>query len=399
MPTCSACHNAHIKCDQKNPCSRCVRLSIDCIEHISNQGKGNKKRRRPQETDSAAMLSQRAITDTKGMVRSEHFGLSALVRSWFATAVRRRSFGLLAKAALTAKKAGIPMNDMFNEGAEDNGMAFFPSLILQSSPSVCGPRLKWSELPESLVRAAGAVSTKNSSSSESGSAKAEDMSHLGSRWILIREINCGLSRYFTSPAFERDIVPWETIDQTFKANKQEVKSLLMVPSSETKSNYVDYLSHQISIHSKPNMPIRASKFQAAVRLSPTAMPGLKVTRTDATGGERGTPLSIQQAEVVGCIVPRSPNIMLVYTEFLLQEDGSGASGATSAANLSQDTMQQPDGGEWVRPPLDLGTDVPNGDDLDSLMELLNGDSLEDLLSPQNGISEAQADTQSDLLLV
>jgi hypothetical protein len=72
---------------------------------------------------------------------------------------------------------------------------FLPPLLLtpKQEQEVSGPRLTWDEVP---VQIRGA-------------------SLLADRWILVRDNSKGISRFFVSPAFERDIVPWSKVLHSF----------------------------------------------------------------------------------------------------------------------------------------------------------------------------------------
>jgi hypothetical protein len=386
---------------------------------------------------------------TKDMNCAEHFGLKCLIRCWFATAVRRRNFQMLAKAAQTAQRAGLSMDQIFDcEGDarcinEENShpqtsMSFLPSLLLtpKESQQTTGPRLRWSELPEPLLMAAGG---RCPSGTEFEMAEQGDnLSHLGSRWIFVRETRCGITRFFTSPAFERDIMPWATIDTTFKAGQKEVGSLFYAPvgassisgSNVSKTNFLHCLAKQVSLHAKPGQPLIASKFRSAVRLLPTARPNLRVSRMvtveeaishGAKKGKGEPTVAIQDVDILGSNMPVSENQMFYYIELLLQTDdtatvssvttslnqlGAAAllqiSGKTPAqisqlqASESQigleDATMLPlewpagEGGAdtgWLQPALDLAADTD--DHFDTLLELLSSDSSDEM--PGNATSK------------
>lgn len=282
MPACTECHKAKVKCDKGPddvPCSRCVRLKRTCVPHQSKQGKGRKKRSIPIVTDDnfamnkgifcpvtsterhpVSMLGvdvlEREASAASVFLIKGHFGLRWLLRTLIAMSIRRRSFMHLSRAAGLAVKCNISM-DMIMCGEEkslsDNSetknmcdsvmskMSFLESVLLtpEKSQMVHGDRLLWSEITKTLLDA-----TQCSTESEAS---------ISNRWIIIREIKEGILRWFVTPAFERSIASWASIQATFMANKIGGIDVYM-PDSE-KPKFFRALVCQMSLHPAPNMPL------------------------------------------------------------------------------------------------------------------------------------------------
>merc|ERR1719478_1792327 len=145
---CTNCHAAKVKCDFNTPCERCVRLGKTCIPHVSQQGRGRKKRRKnkseTREEDAEGPSSGSAFTalarrpkkqratstqatedvlykslgSLGSTINRNHFGMKFLIRSWVSFAIRRRSFTLLSRAGTLATKLGLSMDDIMCSDAD-----------------------------------------------------------------------------------------------------------------------------------------------------------------------------------------------------------------------------------------------------------------------------------------
>jgi hypothetical protein len=266
MTACGCCHAAKVKCDldEKNggtACSRCERLGKSCVPHISLQGKGKKRRLGEIKTApfATALLAKAFSSNpTEHGIKPDHFGMLWLIRKWVAIAAHRRSFSLWVKAGQLALTCGITMDSVFcggevsstategQDSATQNSkieaipkMDFLSELLLtpHKLQHKNASRIKWCEIPNVLLASSGCPlgvgcgrDTKvepnggpqnvTSSFSEQDNQQ-EDLSHLGNRWVIIREYRGGHSRHFVSPAFERDIVSWAVIQDTWDENKCE----------------------------------------------------------------------------------------------------------------------------------------------------------------------------------
>jgi len=251
---CRECHTAKVKCDKVIPCARCVRLSKVCVRHESRQGQGrNKKRARTKISEDAALSTE------VGTLKPNHYGLQYLVRSWVSLALRRRNFGLLARAGMIADRSGISMDQILCENGNLRGMDFLYSLLLTPATQqvVLGNRLSWSEIPQSLLMATGCMGATD--------GLADPV--VADRWIWIREIRQGISRYLVTPAFERDVAGWDLIQQTYQENKKSVVELFLAPSDISK--HTKALAHQISLHATPDLPPKSSRMKSKLKLKNT----------------------------------------------------------------------------------------------------------------------------------
>ena len=331
---CRGCHTAKVKCSKTSPCVRCVRLDIDCVPHASRQGQGKKRKASNSSSllsekhhkvtvdttdedsipeDSSNLVFERGVLCRSTRLGPQHYGLHLILRQWISIAFTRRSFGLLAKAAALAKKTGILMDEIISgenmpptwASTPIPRMEFLPAIILEPTgkQKVAGPRLHFSDIPEVLLLAVycshpcdkGAL--KDDSGAQKGmkgSQKGYDYQHLGDRLIMIKEMKCGVNRFFASSAFERDICSWETIQETWKANQKMVMDIFL-PHSEVEP-YGRGLTHQISLHSNPNSPP-----------SPTRLP---TTSIRLLSGQ------IQQADCVICLHVVDLDQAFMYVEYV-----------------------------------------------------------------------------------
>lgn len=248
---CRECHVAKVKCDKVIPCSRCVRLSKVCVRHESRQGQGrNKKRARSKVSEDAAIGTE------VGTLKPNHYGLQYLIRCWVALAMRRRNFGLLSRAGMIADRSGIGMDQIFCENGNQRGMDFLYSLLLTPAPNqqVLGNRLSWTEIPHSMLVATGCV----------GATDALNDPVVGDRWIWVREIRNGISRYLVTPAFDRDVAEWNLIQQTYRENKKSVVELFLNPTEIGK--HTKAFAHQISLHATPDLAPKSSRMKSKVKI-------------------------------------------------------------------------------------------------------------------------------------
>ena len=264
MTACEACHSAKVRCqqqtqssiDRKGPCKRCQARGIECIPRISRQGQGKKPRRRKQKqelrqedsTNKRARSSKEEVSDIgeandehhrpskpsedRGLVQqlsgsSNHFGILYMIHSWISFAFTRNSFGLLSRASKLAEKCGVTLNVVFNS---ERQYILTPIIFPSSSPTVNdkddvwnNERMKWSDIPEQLMQVcnvqSNAIATTTSNDGSSGNRDE--------RYILVREVKYGQSRYLTSEAFERDICCLQDIKKCWKDNAKPVVKLFM----------------------------------------------------------------------------------------------------------------------------------------------------------------------------
>jgi hypothetical protein len=203
---------------------------------------------------------------------SNHWGLTHILRQWIATSFSRRTFHLLEKAVGLANKYKISMDrilcgdgmpqEWIDKEIQAGGhikLLCLSELVLMQYPkstiaTVPNTPMLLEDIPLEVLQLMRCVqykyykSTNNSiggSGSGSGSgAKRRPCLDLGNRWIFIREIDSGRNRFYTSPAFERDIVSWSTLRQTFMENKQQMLELWM-PDPKERAKYGQSFVHQI----------------------------------------------------------------------------------------------------------------------------------------------------------
>jgi Fungal Zn(2)-Cys(6) binuclear cluster domain len=272
---CRECHLAKVKCDKLVPCARCVRLGKVCVRHESRQGQGRTKKR------ARTKLSEDAVISTEvGTHKPNHHGLQYLIRSWVSLALRRRNFGLLARAGMIADRSGISMDQILCEYGTRRGMDFLYTILLTPAPQqvVLGSRLSWSEVPQTTLVAAGCV----------GATDGINDPIVAHRWIWIREIRQGISRYLCTPAFERDIADWSLIQQTYQENKKSVVELFLAPADIAK--HTKALAHQIALYSTPGLPRTSSRMKNRVKLK-QKLPNPK----------GGTPMTSVEVDQVFCL--------------------------------------------------------------------------------------------------
>ena len=270
--TCQACHEAKVKCDQATPCARCLRRNLECMPHISRQGRRQRQpeqrglkhtNKRPRE-ETASLREQ--ILQTKSAKHAEHYGLRYLLRSWFNFSFTRRSLALLHKATGLALSIGVEMDDLLLDREDpqsgrclQRGMdLLYPILLLpRDRQEVTGPPLQWDEIPAALKQATACCEKKPD----------------GNRWFWIREMRKGVSRYFLTKAFEQDVATHELVQETFRTNEKAVIELFL-PEKE-RSRHTKGYAHQISLHGTPSTALRSTRI-ASVTLQ-TKSEGLVVT--------------------------------------------------------------------------------------------------------------------------
>lgn len=74
------------------------------------------------------------------------------------------------------------------------------------------------------------------------------------RWIIIRETHRGVTQFYCSPAFERNVLCWEHISQIYEENLADINSLIFVKDDFRK--FLACNAHQISLHSTEGMEPR-----------------------------------------------------------------------------------------------------------------------------------------------
>jgi len=259
---CQACHQAKTKCrgggtsGDNDPCERCTKFQLTCLPHVSRQGQGKRRKRQPEESSDGGLAASsedacvlRQLVRVTAQRHGQHWGLRYLIHSWIAFAVRRRSFGLLERASRLAEQLELSMDDIL---VVSSRMDFLPGILLTTAPQQClGPaqELRWQDIPERLLQA---TATTSDTSRES-------------RWIWIREMDSGMSRYLVSDAFARDIAPLSLITETWQRNQQPVVELFLGEAGSSKSKHTQAFAHQIQSWD------RADKTPECTRLGPVEL--------------------------------------------------------------------------------------------------------------------------------
>ena len=330
LMACVACHKAKVKCEKRNhgngggggstseassssltttdnnsssssydavSCARCTRMGLECVPHISQQGKsiipdphGSKRRKTSVGITSlsvsggggpihALILEKSVVKQTRAKdTHHLHFGLNHLIRQWMCLAVSRRSFRLQEIAGRLANKLGISMDQVYcGQGYPSTWKSWDGrddlSLRRELAGNICQPTsfqdvghypLEQSEIPMlvfRVMRCVRQVSTTTTTGIDGTTTttmtEVVDLTH---RWIMIRECKVGQARFYGTPDFSRDFCTPHEMQQTWIANKHEVKALFM-PSGKNIHLYGESFFHQISLQTEPgivNVPDRVT---------------------------------------------------------------------------------------------------------------------------------------------
>lgn len=300
-----------------------------------------------KENEAAELLGKHLISARLGPA---HFGLRTMLRSWVATAIRKRSFALLGKAAKVALKCGISMDMLFcgengngitkDDKSNQNGMSFLPPLLFQSAVQqvVIGPTVTFDEITPQLLHAVRCGSAVTSEGSTEGERS------IANRWISVRSINRGVTRWYVTPAFDRTITSRRDIqsaaeewhqqpkdnDSSQQSNrppqpKREFDVLdLFLPGRE-KNRVLRTLMNQFAMYPKPDMPLRPS-FLERVMIRPRRVEGAYQCNMNNNFDFKNTsaqcpPSSslLMEVDMVICIHILSVDQALILTEFLRRD--------------------------------------------------------------------------------
>lgn len=162
------------------------------------------------------------------------------MRTFFAVATRRRSCQLMQQAFALADRFGISMDVLLDShGTEQqpvSGLAFLGPLLFtpkEAQPTSLGPRITVAEVPEDLCLAHGMTP-----------------STVAEGYALGCTINNkGICSFYLSPAFERDVAGWDTLQDAFRKSKFD---LLTPPSHQARLLYT--LGTQVRLPDPTNKP-------------------------------------------------------------------------------------------------------------------------------------------------
>jgi hypothetical protein len=120
-------------------------------------------------------------------------------------------------------RCGIPMDALLDAqgtpAAAAGSMASLAPLLFtpgHAQPIVIATRVDASEIPPDVCAAIGRTQVT-----------------INEGWVLVREHNHGVGRFFVSPAFERDIATWEALEKSYKGDNPNHPELeLVFPRTE-----------------------------------------------------------------------------------------------------------------------------------------------------------------------
>ena len=195
-----------------------------------------------------------------------HYGLQCQIREWISISLARRSFALLAKASNLANRCGIHMDRILCGVADEDDhqyavgsrMNYLLATLLEPRAQQTLPiherHMLRPRLPTELLSVVGCQNCPTFRESE-----------MRNRWIIIRETHRGVTQFYCSPAFERNVLSWTHVSQIYEDNLADINSLIFVRDDFRK--FLACNAHQISLHSvggMPPKPVRA--FNTKIRL-------------------------------------------------------------------------------------------------------------------------------------
>ncbi|KAL7537711.1 hypothetical protein ACHAXR_010406 [Thalassiosira sp. AJA248-18] len=193
-----------------------------------------------------------------------HYGLQCQIREWISMALIRRSFALLGKASSLANRCGIHMDRILcgvSDEVEDTTEVGIGNASFQRSmgsrmnyllASLLEPRAHQTipvherhmlvpHLPKEFLSVVGCQACPTFQESD-----------MRNRWIIIRQTHHGVTRFYCSPAFERNVLCWTHISQIYEENLADINSLIFVKDDFRK--FLACNAHQVSLHSTEGMP-------------------------------------------------------------------------------------------------------------------------------------------------
>ena len=99
MVTCERCYKAKVKCSMDTPCTRCLRMQVECIPReskrkvheissASKRGESFMKAKSNRDPNDNGEAGEVTISESEEMKSngSRHYGTNWVIRNWFATA-------------------------------------------------------------------------------------------------------------------------------------------------------------------------------------------------------------------------------------------------------------------------------------------------------------------------
>mmetsp|Transcript_19897 Transcript_19897/g.57161 ORF Transcript_19897/g.57161 Transcript_19897/m.57161 type:complete len:529 (+) Transcript_19897:168-1754(+) len=332
-----------------------------------------------------------------------------------------------AVAAAVAEATGLTQTSCGGSTSYHQGPVDFlyPALIMPADQQDLGDsRLRWSEIPSDLLASAGCCAksaglgapvppdgdddlvvmdcerrkeevakVKACQNATDFASVVEDKDEqeilaplLGDRWIFVREMKQGQSRYFCSPAFERNVASWESIKDVWVKNEQEVVSLFYPPND--KAPYVRALMHQITLHEKANVCPRANRCSSKIL----------VKSRDGAGGDERKLVRVAQ---ISCMKIINVDCCYFYNEYVPVEKEtaetlalmSSTASATSESRRGSLASQPPQAVTPPLPPQDSANATGGGPGAGTAewLNLDQVDELGDLNELMDFLDEARSD--------
>lgn len=191
-----------------------------------------------------------------------HYGLQCQIREWISLALARRSFALLSKASSLAHRCDMHMDRILSgvTNSEDDGtgegneqssagprMYYLLSMLLEPRQKIAIPiedrHMLLPHFPPAFLSVIGCSDGRFFNAAE-----------IRNRWIIVRETRCGISRFFCSPAFERNVLCWAHVSQIYEDNLADIHSLIFVKDQFRR--FLACNAYQIWSHSGEGMPPR-----------------------------------------------------------------------------------------------------------------------------------------------
>lgn len=238
-----------------------------------------------------------------------------------------------------ANQLGVTMDDIMSRSMTQQGMHWLGTIVAtpHSEQMAGGPRLQWSELPESLLVATRALHSMDCEA----------------RWIWIREFSQGRSRYLVTQAFERDIATWALLQSTWNENRISVVDLFLDGTGREK--HAKSVAHQYSLHAQPPTPhsARCSRQRSQVKL------------------RSGEMIAVEE---VSCMDFVHMDLSYHFVEYIPVCQQPQPIRSSAPVQGTQFLLQEMSKAMWDDYPLMVNVDdVPaEGNELDQILQLLNG---------------------------
>ncbi len=179
-------------------------------------------------------------------------------------ALARRSFALLSRASSLAHRCNMHMDRILSGGFQDDDcgeghakcknkkcagprMHYLLSMLLEPQSKIRIPiedrHMLLPHFPPAFLSVIGCQNGQFFQESE-----------IRNRWIIVRETRCGISRFFCSPAFERNVLCWAHVSQIYEDNLADIHSLIFVKDQFRR--FLACNAYQIWSHSGEGMPPR-----------------------------------------------------------------------------------------------------------------------------------------------